>query len=298
MLHAEVTTLNSARAARYATVRYFLTAPAARSSAKIFVMSVSGSLAVYLYGKAMPFTGGIDGTKLALIVFGAAAVSSIGGFAFSALCGAVLFHSKMDNVQVVQTMLISSISIQFLMIMTLRKMVSWRRLGQFTIGGLLGVPLGLFILVHVERHRFCFGVGALLCAYSAYMILRRPFVVPRWMGRLDLLVEFVGGITGGAVAFPGAPVTAWCQLRGWTRNQQRGIYQPFILVMQIVSLVLMAMLGRNTGNFELSFDHVVSIPPALIGAAIGIYIYHQSTDRIFLMIVNLMLFFSGLTLLL
>jgi hypothetical protein len=33
------------------------------------------------------------------------------------------------------------------------------------------------------------------------------------------------------------------------------------------------------------------------GALIGIYIYHKCTDRIFLIIVNATLFFSGLTLL-
>ena len=278
-------------------VQNFVTTPTARWSAKICAMSVSGILAVCLYSKAMPLIGGIDGTQLALIVFGAAAVSSIGGFAFSALCGAALFHTNMDHVQVVQTMLISSTSIQLLMIMTVWKMIDWLRLCQFAIGGLIGVPLGLFVLLHVERHLFASGVGALLCAYSTYMILRRPFVVPRRMERLDLLVGFAGGITGGAVAFPGAPVTAWCQLRGWTRDQQRGIYQPFILAMQIVSLTFMALLSKDGGRLELSFNHVMSVPPALVGALIGIYIYHKCTDRIFLIIVNATLFFSGLTLL-
>ena len=297
MLPADAPILKIARAARSSTVQNLVNTPTGRWSAKVGGMSASGIFAVCLYGKAMQFTGGIDGTLLALIVFGAAAVSSIGGFAFSALCGAALFHTGMNHVQVVQTMLVSSIGIQFLMIATMWKIIEWLRLCRFLIGGLFGVPLGLFILVHVERHLFSWGVGALLCAYSAYMVFRRSCVVPQRMDRFDLLVGFAGGIAGGAVAFPGAPVTAWCQLKGWTRDQQRGIYQPFILIMQIASLTFMALLSRGNARFELSLDHVMAVPPALIGALIGIYIYHRCTDRLFLIVVNAMLFVSGLILL-
>jgi uncharacterized protein len=297
MLQAEAKSLNGARAARASMMQHLVATPTARWSVKIIAMSAGGIVAVYLYSNAMQFNAGIDGTLLALIIFGAAAVSSIGGFAFSALCGAVLFHTEMDHVQVVQTMLVSSIGIQCLMIATMWRMIDWLRLRRFLIGGMIGVPLGLFILLHVERHLFSWGVGTLLSAYSAYMILRRPFVVSRRLDRLDLLIGFAGGIAGGAVAFPGAPVTAWCQLKGWTRDQQRGIYQPFILVMQIASLAVMALLSDGDGRLKLSLSHVMLVPPALVGALIGIYIYHRCTDRLFLIVVNAMLFFSGLTLL-
>jgi hypothetical protein len=43
--------------------------------------------------------------------------------------------------------------------------------------------------------------------------------------------------------------------------------------------------------------HLNSVPPALTGALIGIYIYRQSTDRVFSVVVNSTLFVSGLTLL-
>jgi hypothetical protein len=39
----------------------------------------------------------------------------------------------------------------------------------------------------------------------------------------------------------------------------------------------------------------MAVPPAPAG--LGLYIYHYCTDRIFLIVVDAMLFFSGLTLL-
>jgi len=298
MLRADAITHGCELAARAVMVRRQLTAPSARCAAKICGLLLIGMITVWIYSKHTTPTEGIDKTPLDLILFGAAALSSISGFAFSALCGAALFHTRMDHIVVVQTMLVSSIAIQSLMIITIWKSIDWWRFCKFLIAGLMGIPVGLFILLHVERHLFASGVGVLLCAYSAYLILRRPFVVSPRLAFLDLPIGFVGGITGGAVAFPGAPVTAWCQLKGWTRDQQRGIYQPYILVMQIASLSLMPLPGKKAGDPGFALHHLNSIPPALVGALIGIYIYQQSTDRTFAFVINSTLFVSGLTLLL
>jgi hypothetical protein len=52
-------------------------------------------------------------------VFVAALTSSIAGFAFSAICGAMLFHLLDDPVQVVEIMMICSIAGQALMVWSL-----------------------------------------------------------------------------------------------------------------------------------------------------------------------------------
>jgi uncharacterized membrane protein YfcA len=290
--------LKNALAVPAMMVGRLLTMGRVRYPAKISIVFLIGAVTVYVYSRHVASSAEIDETLLDLILFGSAAVSSIGGFAFSALCGAVLFHTRMDHIEVVQTMLMSSIAIQLLMIITIWKSINWLRFCRFLIGGLVGIPFGLFILLHVERHLFAAGFGALLCAYSAYVLLRPPFVVSSRLAWLDIPIGFAGGITGGAVAFPGAPVTAWCQLKGWTRDQQRGIYQPFILTMQVVSLSLMSLLAKPTGSHRFVLHHLSSVPPALVGALIGIYIYRKSTDRTFSIVINATLFVSGLTLLL
>lgn len=293
----EAICMSSAVATGTMVVRGLVSTSGARWSAKVGGIFLMGIVLVCVYSRYTPPSDGIDKTLLDLIVFGAASASSIGGFAFSALCGAALFHTQMDRVEVVQIMLMSSIAIQLLMITAIWRSINWLQLCRFLIGGLVGIPLGLFILLHVDRRLFAAGVGALLCAYSAYLILRRPFAASTRLAWLDLLVGFAGGITGGAVAFPGAPVTAWCQLKGWTREQQRGIYQPYILIMQIASLSLMPVLGKAAGGPGFALRHLTSVPPALLGALIGIYIYKRATDRAFLIIINTTLFVSGLTLL-
>src|SRR6478752_10857097 len=82
---------------------------------------------------------GVHGIVYALIaVFAASTVSSIAGFAFSALCGALLFHLMDTPVYVVHVMIVCSIAIQFLSVAKLWRTIEWRCLRIFLIGGFLG----------------------------------------------------------------------------------------------------------------------------------------------------------------
>ncbi|HEY7578053.1 MAG TPA: hypothetical protein VH855_10690, partial [Acetobacteraceae bacterium] len=64
-------------------------------------------------------------------VFAASLLSSLAGFAFSALCGAMLFQFRHDPVTVVQIMLLCSLANQSLSVWMLRRDVEWRRLRPF-----------------------------------------------------------------------------------------------------------------------------------------------------------------------
>jgi uncharacterized protein len=231
-----------------------------------------------------------------LTVFAAAALSSIAGFAFSALCGAVLFHLQLGQVAIVQIMMVCSIGIQAYMVAALWRSIPWRRVVRFLAGGMVGLPVGLLVLLHTGRGTFVMLIGGLLCLYSLYMLLRRPVVLPRWAGRCDALVGFVGGITGGAVAFPGAPVTVWGQMSGWQRDYQRGVYQPYILLMQLLALGCMFWVGAAAPASPALLTAGLAVPPALAGTLIGLGWYRQISDRQFFITVNLLLLFSGVTL--
>jgi len=78
-------------------------------------------------------------------VFAASTVSSIAGFAFSALCGALLFHLMDSPVYAVQVMIVCSIAIQLLSVATLRRSIDWRSLPAYLAGGILGVPAGVYL---------------------------------------------------------------------------------------------------------------------------------------------------------
>jgi uncharacterized membrane protein YfcA len=120
------------------------------------------------------------------------------------------------------------------------------------------------------------------------------------MGSLsDACAGFLGGITGGLAGFPGAFVTIWCGLKGWDKARQRGMYQPFILGMQPVTLVaIYLMRPASSTQAELDWKAFIFVPAALLGAWFGLRIFKRLSDRQFELVVNLLLILSGLGLML
>jgi len=243
---------------------------------------------------------GVHGIVYALIaVFAASTVSSIAGFAFSALCGALLFHLMDTPVYAVHVMIVCSIAIQMLSVATLWRAIDWRSLGVFLIGGFLGVPAGVYLLLHLPTTTYRTVIGSLLIVYGSYLLLRPPVRSLRLGPVSDVCAGFLGGITGGLAGFPGAFVTVWCGLKGWDKARQRGVYQPFILSMQPVTLIAIHLM-RPLSSMQAQLDWKVCafVPAALLGAWFGLRIFRRLSDRQFELVVNALLIASGIGLVL
>jgi uncharacterized membrane protein YfcA len=228
-------------------------------------------------------------------VFVAALTSSIAGFAFSAICGAMLFHLLADPLQVVKIMMLCSVAGQALMVWSLRGDIRWRELAPFLVGAAAGLPLGVHVLLNSRPGLYLQVIGGLLLLYAVYMILRRPLVVQRQHVAWDGLAGFLGGVTGGAAAFPGAFVTIWCSFKGFSKERQRGLYQPFILIVQVAALALLSALPADIPARHFDFSGVEYLPAMLIGSAWGMACFKGLNDRQFARIVNLLLALSGLS---
>jgi uncharacterized membrane protein YfcA len=239
---------------------------------------------------------GVESAAFVLIaVFLASTISSIAGFAFSALCGALLFHLMSSPVYAVQVMIICSIAIQLLSVAALWHSIDWRSLPIFLIGGVPGVPVGAYLLLHLQSDTYRDIIGVLLIAYGGYLLLRWPTRSLRTRPLADACAGFLGGLTGGLAGFPGAFVTIWCGLKGWDKAHQRGVYQPFILCMQPVSLIaIYLMRPASASAAQLDWNTLAFIPAALLGAWFGLRIFRRLSDRQFEIAVNALLILSGL----
>jgi len=232
-----------------------------------------------------------------LAVLVASAVSSIIGFAFSALAGAVLFHVIDSPVYAVQVMIVCSIAIQLYCVASLWRSIAWRSLPLFLVGGLAGVPIGAWLLTHLPSGTYRGVLGGLLIAYGAWQLLKRPSKPLDWGAWADLCAAFLGGLTGGLAGFPGASVTIWCGLKGWDKARQRGVYQPFILCMQPLSLLaIQLMQPAAPATARLDWPALAFVPAAVAGAWMGLRIFKRLSDRQFELAVNLLLVFSGISL--
>jgi uncharacterized protein len=248
-------------------------------------------------GALLQALAGIAVPMLAILV--AATVSSIAGFAFSALCGALLFHLMEDPVYTVQVMIVCSIAIQSLSVAALWRSIDWRSLPVFLIGGVLGVPAGVYLLLQLPTGTYRHVIGGLLIVYACYLLLRRPGLTLRTGPLADACAGFLGGLTGGLAGFPGAFVTIWCGLKGWDKARQRGVYQPFILGMQPVTLLVIHLMRPSSSTMmQLDLKTMTFVPAALLGAWFGWRIFKRLSDRQFEVAVNVLLVLSGIGLIL
>ena len=227
------------------------------------------------------------------VVFVAALVSSVAGFAFSALAGAALLTVLGDPIRAVAVMVSCSIAMQAYCVWSLRASIEWRSLVPFLAGGALTVPMGVWLLVHTPLEAFALVLGSFLTLYGVYMLARRESPLLRGDWRMDALAGALGGIAGGFAGFPGSFVTIWCGLRGWTKERQRAIYQPFILVMQVLVL---ALLHRHT-SVVASAELPIYVAAALGATYFGLRVFQRLTNRQFAVTVNALLLCSGVALL-
>lgn len=227
-----------------------------------------------------------------VIVFLAALVSSIAGFAFSALAGAGLLPLYPDPTLAVEIMVLCSIAIQGYAVIWLRRSIDWARLAPFLAAGLVSLPAGIALLAFAPVGAYALATGSFLIAYGSYSLLRKAPAKPVAGGRLfDVLAGALGGITGGAAGFPGAFVAVWCGMRGWSKDEQRAVLQPYILCMQIATLVgLQALPARSATELA---TLALYVPAVLLAAHFGLSIFRQLTNRQFSVALHAMLIVSG-----
>lgn len=229
---------------------------------------------------------------ICMIVFAAATLSSVAGFAFSALASPMLLLVVTDTLQLVQIMLVSSIALQAYSLFALRKHITVSILLPYMAGGLLALPCGLYLLLHTPLESYLLGVGVFLIVYSLYALLPKSLVTAPARSTLAMqaLVGALGGLTGPVAALPGVPITIWSSRQGWDKQRQRALYQPYILFMQIVTLLaLQAVSGPGRAQPWL----IQYVPPALAGAYIGLRLFKALTTDQFNRVVNAFLLLAG-----
>lgn len=233
-----------------------------------------------------------DVTTIATLgcVFAGSLVSGVVGFAFSAVAGALLLHLFAPK-EAVPLLLACSVTTQLFSIMNMWDAMQWRRCASFLLGGILGIPLGAWLLLGLEPRVFMALFGIFLICYSVYTLLR-PAVVLQSGNRLtDIAAGFAGGITGGAIALPGPIPTIWCNACELSKQEQRGIVQPFILLMQIATLVYFSRLGiLVTGMLA---TYLWCVPAVVGGTWLGLRIFHRIDEATFKRLVLVFLLVSG-----
>ncbi|MCB5410439.1 sulfite exporter TauE/SafE family protein [Pseudogemmobacter faecipullorum] len=171
------------------------------------------------------------------------------------------------------------------------------RLLRFLLPALPGIPLGAMVLTMISAPVLKLTIAALMILYGAFFSLRRAlpkFTRPTPVA--DSAVGFLGGLLGGAAGLSGALPTMWCAMRPWSKAETRAVLQPYNVIVLALTMLSMLLLGHYSKQTLLFI--LLVLPVTLIGAQLGISVYRRLSDERFRRLLILMLFASGLLLLL
>lgn len=191
--------------------------------------------------------------------------------------------------------IICSIASQLQTLPMIWRHIHWGRVIAFAAPGVFGVPIGTYILPHVEPKDFKVGIGVFLIAYSGHVLARQVEHKIAWGGRgADAVVGFIGGIFGGLAGLSGAFPVVWTDLRGWTREQKRSLIQMFNITILSLALVSHAVSGFITRDLLLAA--AVALPGTIVGAQLGAFIYRRLADHSYQRVIMMLLLISGIVL--
>lgn len=286
-------------------------APKAASHKSLWLWAVVAIIAVVALVYFLPNTpnafAAFSVQQLAIIdaiLFLSGLMSGLSGFGFSAVGASTLLLMKpVLEVPVLQTL---STANQLLSVEQLREDMPkslkgfWAGPGPCIVGGLFGVPMGVWVLAHVPATQLIITFGFLLVLYSIYsLFLKRPGAkLHGFDGPLTgAAVGLLGGVVGGFTAFPGAMVVVWTGLRDLPKAMNRAIVQPYIIMSQVYSLGLIYFTHRSWISHQFWLMVLISIPAVLPGTLGGVLIYRRISDVNFKRVSFFLLGLSGLGLL-
>jgi len=172
--------------------------------------------------------------------------------------------------------------------------ISWKRVLPFIVGGLLGVPVGTWLLPSVPVQAFKIFIGVFLICFCSFMLASgRTFKVTFGGRAADGGIGFIGGVLGGIAGLSGAPTTIWASLRGWGKDEKRSIFQAFNLTILATALVSQWVGGLLTA--EVGRMTLLALPGTLVGVWIGRRLYEKLGTTGFDRVVYLVLLLSGVT---
>ena len=111
----------------------------------------------------------------------------------------MIFHFVPDHVEAVQIMMVASIALQAYSVASMYRTISLRACAPFLVGGIVTIPVGIYLLLHIRADLYVIGIGLGVALYGTYMLFgSTPHVTKggrlltwrsgRWVESLALLL--------------------------------------------------------------------------------------------------------------
>ncbi|MCP5082278.1 MAG: sulfite exporter TauE/SafE family protein [Alphaproteobacteria bacterium] len=240
--------------------------------------------------------GGTDIILLLAGAFLAGIVTGLTGFG-TALTAMALWLYAITPVLAAPLVAFCSLASHFFTVRRIWPDMDFRAAAPFVLGGLAGIPGGVWLLTRLSPDNFKLAVGAVLIIYPVFMLAtRKPPSVGLATRPAELVIGVVSGICGGFAGLSGPILVIWSQLCQWSKQRARSVLQ--LINMMILMIAIVAYAIRGLVSTELLTLVALCVPATLCGSWIGLRLYERIDQESFKRVVLALLIASGLGLML
>jgi len=238
----------------------------------------------------------MDGNLILLFIlatFLGGFVSGFSGFAMGLVVSGIWLHI-ITPIQTAALIAGYGLLTQGYGIAKLRHELSWQNIWPLTLGTAIGIPVGVMLLTHINPVHLRFGVGVLLVLYATYSLMRPPLGPFKIGAPADIAIGISNGLLGGLTGLGGVISTISCQLRGWSKDKQRAVFQPVLFAAFVIISISQVVAGSYTADTVKLYG--IGLPFMVAGIWIGFKLYGTINDETFRKAVLILLLLAGVSL--
>ncbi len=225
----------------------------------------------------------------AAILFGAAFVHGLAGFAFALLAVPLLIF-LWPLQEIVPLLALFGGTINGLLLLSLRQYFHWRRVSPLWWGSIPGVFLGAIFLSRAPEEYLRMILALLLVTYGFWGLLNpRPKV--KLGDGWGYFFGFWAGALGAALNTPGPPVVIYVTLKGWSKEEVKSTLQGYFF--GLAALIVSAHAYHGLLSFEVFKRYVFFLPAVVGGLFLGHRLYYRLSLKAYLRLIYGILILAG-----
>jgi uncharacterized protein len=223
--------------------------------------------------------------QVVLLCAGAAiggAIFGMIGFAYGILIS-IFIHHAFAAADVVFIVVSGALVLNLGLLPRFWREIDWRAALPFIVGAALGLPVGFFLLRHLDPRTIRIFVAMLIILYGVFALRqqsRQPFRFTGAHGHaVDGGIGFTGGVIGGISGLGPLVPGVWFGLRGMNKLQQRSLAQPFGLFIQ--GTMVAWLLASSTISRQAIEGLAIATPVMLASAYLGLRAFDKLSTATF-----------------
>ncbi len=154
------------------------------------------------------------------------------------------------------------------------------------IGALFGIPIGIFLLVHMPESIIKKSLATVIIVYALYSLSNSNAKI-HTNQKAGYIFGFIAGCLGGAFNTDGPPVVVYTTTQHWSKDQINISLSSYFLMSGSMLIIMHTVGGLLTK--EVAYSFITLLPAIVLGFFMGSIVYTKIDQLMFKKIILFLL---------